>query len=66
LAVHQEDRLMATLAGMLMFEVAAEMAAANDSVHGPGTFVPAFLDSLYAIHKNSASTWCESARVRQI
>jgi thiamine-phosphate diphosphorylase/hydroxyethylthiazole kinase len=66
LAVHQEDRLMATLAGMLMFEVAAEIAAANDSVHGPGTFVPAFLDSLYAIHKNSTSTWCESARVRQI
>ena len=66
LAVHQEDRLMAALSGMLMFEIAAEMAAANDSVHGPGTFVPAFLDALYAVHKNVASTWCESARVRQI
>jgi len=66
LAVHQDDRLMATLAGMLMFELAAEVAAATDNVHGPGTFVPAFLDALYAIHKNSASTWCESARVRQI
>ena len=66
LVVHHEDRLMATLSGMLMFEIAAEMAAANDSVHGPGTFVPAFLDALYAVHKNVASTWCESARVRQI
>lgn len=36
-----------------MYEIAAENAASKDHVHGPGSFVPAFLDELYAIHRAS-------------
>jgi thiamine-phosphate diphosphorylase/hydroxyethylthiazole kinase len=32
-----------------MYEIAAENAASKDYVRGPGSFVPAFLDELYAI-----------------
>ena len=49
LAVHKEDKLLAALAGILMFEIAAEQAAKREDVIGPGTFVPAFLDQLSAI-----------------
>lgn len=37
-----------------MFEIAAENAAAKDFVRGPGSFVPAFLDELYAIRTAAA------------
>lgn len=37
------------LSGILMYEIAAENAASKDYVRGPGSFVPAFLDELYAI-----------------
>ncbi len=46
LAAFRADRLAAVLAGMLLFEVAAEIAAGRDDVRGPGTFVPAFIDEL--------------------
>ncbi|KAI4162193.1 MAG: hypothetical protein LQ342_004213 [Letrouitia transgressa] len=46
LAVWRQDPLLAALAGVLLFEIAAERAAARDDVKGPGTFVPAFLDEL--------------------
>lgn len=49
------DRLSAVVAGILLFEVAAEQTAANVSVDGPGTFVPAFLDSLYRIRTGTAA-----------
>ena len=49
LAVHAEDKLLAALAGILMFEIAAERAARREDVRGPGTFVPAFLDELFLL-----------------
>lgn len=49
------DRLAAVIAGILLFEIAAEQAATKGSVEGPGTFVPAFLDSLYRIRTGTAA-----------
>lgn len=49
------DRLAAVVAGILLFEIAAERAAAKTSVEGPGTFVPAFLDSLYRVRTGTAA-----------
>lgn len=37
-----------------MYEIAAENAAAKEYVRGPGSFVPAFLDELYAIRTAAA------------
>lgn len=48
------DRLVAVVAGILLFEIAAEIAATKESVWGPGTFVPAFLDSLYRVRTGTA------------
>jgi thiamine-phosphate diphosphorylase/hydroxyethylthiazole kinase len=47
LAAYREDKLLAAVAGMLHYEIAAEVAAQRDDVKGPGTFVPAFLDELW-------------------
>jgi thiamine-phosphate diphosphorylase/hydroxyethylthiazole kinase len=69
LAIHKEDKLLAALAGILVFEIAAEKAAARNDVKGPGTFVPAFLDELYAIRKsalNGGTQWLKAAKVRSI
>ncbi|KAH8756222.1 Hydroxyethylthiazole kinase family-domain-containing protein [Diaporthe sp. PMI_573] len=49
------DRLAIVVAGILLFEIAAEQAAAKGSVEGPGSFVPAFLDSLYRIRTGTAA-----------
>ncbi|KAI9726394.1 MAG: hypothetical protein M1834_009022 [Cirrosporium novae-zelandiae] len=49
LAVCPEDPLLATLAAVLLFEIAAENAVGRADVMGPGTFVPAFLDCLYGL-----------------
>ncbi|MCJ1298998.1 hypothetical protein MMC08_001789 [Hypocenomyce scalaris] len=66
LAVHKDDKLLATLAGVLMFEIAAEQAARRPDVRGPGTFVPAFLDELNVVAKQAAmgrTAWLEAAKV---
>ena len=47
LAVHKKDKLLAVLAAILHYEIAAERAPRK--VEGPGTFIPAFLDQLYVI-----------------
>ena len=47
LAVHKEDKFLAVLTAILHYEIAAEQAAKD--ARGPGTFIPAFLDQLYAI-----------------
>lgn len=68
-SVYREDKMLAALAGILVFEIAAERAAARADVKGPGTFAPAFLDELYAIRKMSSEenpSWIGAARVRQI
>ncbi|KAI0430454.1 Hydroxyethylthiazole kinase family-domain-containing protein [Xylaria sp. FL1042] len=43
------DKLAAVIAGMLHYNIAAEIAAEREDVKGPGSFVPAFLDVLYNI-----------------
>ena len=68
LAVHKEDRLLAALAGILMYEIAAERAAAGNDVKGPGTFVPAFLDQLYLLAADASqddAEWLKAAKVEK-
>ena len=63
-AVEREDKLLAALSGILMFEIAGEHAANRPEVKGPGTFVPAFLDALdnIATHaRHGDSTWVTTA-----
>lgn len=67
LAVSRDDKLLATIAGLLHFEIAAEIAAGRDDVRGPGTFVPALIDELYNIQAATRAgelSWLERARVR--
>ncbi|GAB7360291.1 hypothetical protein MBLNU230_g8049t1 [Neophaeotheca triangularis] len=69
LAVEREDKLMAALTGILMYEIAAERAAAREVVQGPGTFVPAFIDALYQIRQANAGgdhSWVEAAKVEAV
>lgn len=47
LAVSTADKFSAALAGVALYGIAAESAATKDSVHGPGTFLPAFVDCLH-------------------
>lgn len=66
LAVHKEDKLLATLAGILMYEIAAEQAGQREDVEGPGTFVSAFLDQLYKIAQSASkddSKWLRAANI---
>ncbi|KAG9229209.1 Hydroxyethylthiazole kinase family-domain-containing protein [Amylocarpus encephaloides] len=66
LAAWKEDRLLATLAGLLHFEIAAEIAAERDDVKGPGSFVPALIDEIYNIQKSALkreSDWLKRANV---
>jgi thiamine-phosphate diphosphorylase/hydroxyethylthiazole kinase len=45
----QGDMLAGALAGVLVFNVAAERAAAREDVKGPGTFRAALIDELYNV-----------------
>ena len=66
LAAWPGDPLLAAAAGVVMFGVAAEMAAGRAEVRGPGTFVPAFIDELYAIRVATAGgdlRWLTMAKV---
>ncbi|MCJ1316746.1 hypothetical protein MMC15_002067 [Xylographa vitiligo] len=68
-AVEKEDKLLAALAGVLMFEIAAEDAAKRPEVNGPGTFVPAFIDALNTIATRAEaddSKWLASAKVEAV
>ncbi|KAL6247581.1 thiamine biosynthetic bifunctional enzyme [Rhinocladiella similis] len=49
LAVYREDKLVAALAGILHYEIAAQVAAGREDCRGPGTFIPAFLDELHRL-----------------
>ncbi|KAG6364135.1 hypothetical protein INS49_005733 [Diaporthe citri] len=63
------DRLAAVIAGILLFEIAAEQAATKGSVEGPGTFVPAFLDSLYRLRTGTAAGdlgWLSAEKVSKV
>jgi thiamine-phosphate diphosphorylase/hydroxyethylthiazole kinase len=68
-AVSREDKLLAALAGLLHYEIAAEIAAVREDVKGPGTFVPALIDELYNINRATSLgdlKWLEKARVEMV
>ncbi|KAJ9633447.1 thiamine biosynthetic bifunctional enzyme [Knufia peltigerae] len=52
LAVHRGDKFLAALAGILHYEIAAEMAEARGDCKGPGSFIPAFLDELHRLGRS--------------
>ncbi|KAL7819829.1 Hydroxyethylthiazole kinase family domain-containing protein [Trichoderma gracile] len=61
--------LVAAVAGLVMFEIAAERAGVRDDVRGPGTFVPAFLDELSAIREETVRgdvKWLAGAKVEAV
>ncbi|KAK3185434.1 thiamine biosynthetic bifunctional enzyme [Lecanicillium sp. MT-2017a] len=63
------DRAVAAVAAAAMFGVAAERASERDEVRGPGTFVPAFIDELYAIRKATAEgdlRWLVMVKVQAV
>ncbi|KAI0128705.1 Hydroxyethylthiazole kinase family-domain-containing protein [Xylariales sp. AK1849] len=65
-AAFPEDKLAAVVAGLVLYEIAAEIAAEREDVKGPGTFVPAFLDELRAIRRatvNGDRGWLKRAKV---
>jgi len=69
LAVHREDKLLAAVTAALMYEIAAERAAKKPEVKGPGTFVPAFLDELYGIRKESGAgsiEWANAIKIEDV
>ena len=53
LAMHRDDKLVAALAGLLHYELAAERAERQEWCRGPGSFIPAFLDELYLLGQDS-------------
>ncbi|KAK4502886.1 hypothetical protein PRZ48_006312 [Zasmidium cellare] len=66
MAVERDDKLLAAVAGILMYEIAAERAAERADVKGPGTFIPAFIDELYGIRQQSTSgkdSWAQAAKI---
>jgi len=69
LAVNREDKFLATIAGLLHYEIAAEIAVAREDVKGPGTFVPALIDELYNIQKATTAgdlEWLGRAKVTAV
>jgi thiamine-phosphate diphosphorylase/hydroxyethylthiazole kinase len=72
LAANRDDKLQAAIAGILHFEIAAEVAATREDVQGPGTFVPAFVDELYqrrmevAEERDDWLDWVKMESIRKI
>ncbi|CAO3646165.1 unnamed protein product [Cunninghamella blakesleeana] len=51
-SVNRDDYLLATVAGILTVNIAAERAVLRDDVKGPGTFRSALIDEIYNISKS--------------
>ncbi|KAJ0354268.1 hypothetical protein COL154_001820 [Colletotrichum chrysophilum] len=69
LAAKSDDKLLAVIAGLLHFEIAAEHAAVRGDVQGPGTFVPAFIDELARIRNQTVGgdlKWLSGAKVEAV
>jgi thiamine-phosphate diphosphorylase / hydroxyethylthiazole kinase len=69
LAAHRNNGFTATIAAMILFEIAAENAAATSTVKGPGSFVPAWIDQLYFLSQKCCRGdfgWLEQAKVEII
>ncbi|KAL0473417.1 Hydroxyethylthiazole kinase family domain-containing protein [Neurospora intermedia] len=68
-AAYPNDKLAATVVALLHFEIAAERAAERRDVQGPGTFVPAFLDELFKIRRETGQGrmgWLKSAKLTRL
>lgn len=68
-AAFRSDPLIAAVAGMVLFEIAAERAAVRDDVRGPGTFVPAFIDELSAVRTETVKgdvAWLAKAKIEAL
>jgi thiamine-phosphate diphosphorylase/hydroxyethylthiazole kinase len=66
LTVGRGDKLQAAIAGLLHYEIAAEIAAAREDVKGPGTFVPALIDELYNVAQATMAgdlAWLQKAKI---
>lgn len=55
LAANTQDKFLATVTAITLYGLAAEHAAAKTQVQGPGSFVPAFIDSLYHLSTETAN-----------
>lgn len=69
LAVERNDKLNAAIAGMLHYEIAAEVAAKREDVKGPGSFVPALIDELNRIRESTSNgdfEWLKAAKVEPV
>lgn len=69
LAAAPGEKLVAALAAVLVFEIAAERAAGVEGVRGPGSFVPAFLDELWRVRGEAGVGewgWLGGARVEVV
>lgn len=67
LAAWPQDKLHAAIAAILHYELAAEYAAKREDVKGPGTFVPAFIDELFASGDQVSvgkQSWGNDAKVK--
>ncbi|GAA5966136.1 hypothetical protein JCM8115_003035 [Rhodotorula mucilaginosa] len=60
---HESGNLVATIAGLVAINVAAELAAARSSVQGPNTFRSALIDECYNL---SAEDVLKCAKVRRV
>lgn len=69
LATKPRDKLFAVIGGIIHYEYAAEVAAVQESVKGPGTFIPAFIDALYSVRMGVVEGWgnlVSHAQVKEI
>ncbi len=57
----REDKLMAAVAALMLFEIAGERAARRPEVRGPGTFVPALIDELALITEQKDDSWLRAS-----
>lgn len=54
--VHPEDPIVAASSALALYTIAAERAVATGRVYGPGSFLPALIDSVYELSR-SQSDW---------
>lgn len=69
MAVEREDKLLAAVSGILLYEIAAERAACSGHVRGPSSFIPAFIDELYALRQASVrgdGSWAEMSKIASV
>lgn len=48
---------------ILLYSIASEYAAEKAGVAGPGSFIPAFLDTLNTLTKDDDTGWIERANI---